>query len=61
MNSDLIWTSIVDECNASPFWTLMVDEEMDVSTTEQAYVCLSMKSFLGFAQFLQQVQRLSRL
>ena len=40
INGDLIRQSVVKECNASPFWSVMADKEMDVSTTEQLSVCV---------------------
>ena len=40
INGDLIRRSIVDECNASLFWSVMADECTDVSTTEQVSVCV---------------------
>ena len=40
INSDLIQQSIVKECNASPFWSMMADEATDVSTTKQLSVCV---------------------
>ena len=41
INGDLIRKSVVEECNASPFWSVMADEATDVSTTEQlsVHVC----------------------
>ena len=63
-SSDLIQQSVVEECNASPFWSVMADEAMNVSTTEQLSVCVFIlrkvrehlrfvKNFLGLALFLQ--------
>ena len=40
INGDLIRQSIVKECNASPFWSVMADEATDASTTEQLSVCV---------------------
>lgn len=40
INGDLIRKSIVDECNASLYWSVMADETTDVSTTEQVSICV---------------------
>lgn len=40
INSECIRKAIVEECNASMFWSLMVDEATDVSTVEQVSVCV---------------------
>lgn len=40
INADLIRKSIVDECNASLFWSIMVDETTDVSTKERVSICV---------------------
>ena len=40
INGDLIRQSIVNECNASLFWSLMADKTSDVSTTEQLSICV---------------------
>lgn len=40
INGDLIRKSVVAECNASPFWSVMADEATDVSTTEKLSVCV---------------------
>ena len=47
INGDLIRKSIVEECNASLFWSVMVDEGTDVSTTEQASICVRYVSVKG--------------
>ena len=39
INGDLIQQSVVEEYNASPFWSVMADEATDVSITEQLSVC----------------------
>lgn len=40
INGDLIRKAIVEECNASLFWSLMLDETTDVSRVEQVSVCV---------------------
>ena len=40
INGDLIRKSIVEECNTSLFWSVMVDEATDVSKVEQVSVCV---------------------
>ena len=40
INADLIRKSIIVECNTSLFWSIMVDEATDVSTTEQVSICI---------------------
>ena len=40
INADLIRKSVVDECNASLFWSIMIDEATDVSATEQVSICV---------------------
>ena len=40
ISGDLIRQSIVEECNASPFWSLMADETADVSAIEQLSICV---------------------
>ena len=37
---DLIQKSVVDECNASLIWSMMIDETTDISTTEQVSTCV---------------------
>ena len=61
INGDLIRQSVVKQCNASPFWSVMADEAMGISTTEQLSVCVLnvwekvqlnlrfVKNLLGFA------------
>ena len=39
INADLIRKSIVDECNTSLFWSIMIDETTDTSTKEQVSTC----------------------
>lgn len=46
-SSDLIQQSVVEECNASPFWSVMADEAMNVSTTEQLSVCVHFEKSTG--------------
>ena len=64
INGDLIRQSIVEECNASPFWSLMEDETADVSTIEQLSICVRYvretsegievcEEFVGFPLFEQ--------
>ena len=40
ISGDLIRQSIVEECNASPIWSLMADETADVSAIEQLSICV---------------------
>ena len=40
INGDLIQKSIVVECNASLFWSVMLDEATDVSMVEQVSICV---------------------
>ena len=40
INGDLIRKAIVEECNASLLWSLMLDETTDVSREEQVSVCV---------------------
>ena len=40
INADLIRKSVVDECNRSLFWSVMLDEATDVVSTEQLSICV---------------------
>ncbi|SMN01043.1 hypothetical protein SPONL_1736 [uncultured Candidatus Thioglobus sp.] len=40
INSEIIRDKIIAECGASPFWSVMVDEATDASTTEQMSICV---------------------
>ena len=46
-SSGLIQQSVVKECNASPFWSVMADEATNVSTTEQLSVCVHFEKSTG--------------
>ena len=37
---DLIRKSVVDECNASLLWSLMIDKTTDISPTVQVSICV---------------------
>lgn len=40
INCSLIQKAIVDECNQSLFWSVMIDETTDMSKTEQVSLCV---------------------
>ena len=47
LNGDWIRKEIVEECNSSLFWSIMVDETTDISTTEQASICVHYVNITG--------------